>query len=50
MIEPPVARPGSHVTLRLEMDAIIVFSACPQDMAPTNGADMMPKDAELLIL
>jgi uncharacterized protein len=50
VIEPPVARPGSHVTLRLEMDAIIAFSACPQDMAPTNGADMMPKDAELLIL
>lgn len=50
VIEPPVAPPGSHVTLRAEMDAVIVFSACPQDMAPTNGADMMPKDAELRIL
>lgn len=50
VIEPPVAPPGSHVTLRAEMDAVIVFSACPQDMAPTNGADMLPKDAELLIL
>jgi len=49
VIEPPVARPGSYVTLRLEMDAIVVFSACPQDMAPTNGADMTPKDAELQI-
>jgi hypothetical protein len=27
----------------------VVFSACPQDMAPTNGADMTPKDAELQI-
>jgi uncharacterized protein len=50
VIEPPVAPPGSHVTLRAEMDVVMVFSACPQDMAPTNGADMMPKDAELQLL
>jgi uncharacterized protein YcgI (DUF1989 family) len=50
VIEPPVAPPGSHVTLRAEMDVVIVFSACPQDMAPTNGADMTPKDAELQLL
>jgi uncharacterized protein YcgI (DUF1989 family) len=50
VIEPPVAPPGAHVTLRAEMDLVIVFSACPQDMAPTNGADMLPKDAELELL
>jgi uncharacterized protein YcgI (DUF1989 family) len=50
LIEPPIAPAGSHVTLRAEMDMVIVFSACPQDMAPTNGADMMPKDAELQLL
>jgi hypothetical protein len=50
VIEPPVAPAGSHVTLRALMDVVIVFSACPQDMAPTNGADMMPKDAELVLL
>jgi uncharacterized protein YcgI (DUF1989 family) len=50
VIEPPVAPPGAHVTLRAEMDLVIVFSACPQDMAPTNGADMLPKDAELQLL
>jgi uncharacterized protein len=44
-IEPPVATPGSHVTLRIEIDGLLVFSACPQDMAPTNGADMTPTDA-----
>jgi uncharacterized protein YcgI (DUF1989 family) len=49
VIEPPVAPAASHVTLRAEMDIIIVFSACPQDMAPTNGADMTPKDVELVI-
>jgi uncharacterized protein YcgI (DUF1989 family) len=50
VIEPPVAPRGAHVTLKAEMDLVIVFSACPQDMAPTNGADMMPKDAELQLL
>ncbi|WP_373504040.1 DUF1989 domain-containing protein [Aestuariivirga sp.] len=50
VIEPPIAPAGTHVTLRAEMDIVIAFSACPQDMAPTNGADMMPKDAEIIIL
>ncbi len=49
VIEPPVAPPGSHVTLGAELGIIIVFSACPQDMAPTNGADMTPKDVELIV-
>ena len=49
VIEPPIAPKGSHVTLRTEMDCIIVFSACPQDMAPTNGADMRPKPVEIEI-
>src|SRR5204862_6502962 len=26
---PPVSTPGSHVTLRAEMDCVIEFSACP---------------------
>ena len=50
VIEPPIAPAGTHVTLRAEMDIVIAFSACPQDMAPTNGADMVPKDAEIVIL
>jgi hypothetical protein len=29
-------RPDS-VTLRAEMDAIVVLSACPQDLDPING-------------
>jgi uncharacterized protein len=48
-IVPPIAPPGSHVILRAEMDVIIVFSACPQDMVPTNGADMVPKPAEVIV-
>ncbi len=33
--------------LRAGMDTVMVFSACPQDMAPTNGANMTPKDVML---
>lgn len=49
VIAPPIAPAGSHVTLRAEMDLIVVFSACPQDMVQTNGADMTPKDVELQV-
>jgi uncharacterized protein YcgI (DUF1989 family) len=33
----PVSAPGSHVVLRAEMDLVIAFSACPQDILPING-------------
>jgi uncharacterized protein len=39
---PPVSTPGSYVTLRAEMDCVVAFSACPQDMVPVNGAAMIP--------
>lgn len=50
VIEPPIAPAGSHVTLQAGINIIIAFSACPQDMAPTNGADMTPKDVELVVM
>jgi uncharacterized protein len=40
--KPPAARPGDHVLLRAEMDCIVAMSACPQDMVPINGAEMLP--------
>lgn len=49
-IQPPVATPGSSVTLSAQMDALLVFSACPQDMVPTNGPDLAPTDAHLRML
>jgi len=49
-IAPPVATPGSSVTLRAELDALLVFSACPQDMVPTNGPDLSPTEAHVRIL
>jgi uncharacterized protein YcgI (DUF1989 family) len=47
--EAPLSQPGQYVTLRSEMDAIVVFSACPQDMVPVNGASMQPQDVEVEI-
>jgi uncharacterized protein YcgI (DUF1989 family) len=47
-IAPPVSTPGSSVTFRAELDAVLVFSACPQDLAPTNGPG--PTDAHFRIV
>lgn len=34
---PTVAKAGDYVLLRSEMDTIMAFSACPQDILPING-------------
>jgi uncharacterized protein YcgI (DUF1989 family) len=47
---PAVTTPGGHVCLRAEMDLIIAFSACPQDMLPINGVGLEPKDVHFRIL
>jgi uncharacterized protein YcgI (DUF1989 family) len=33
----PVSTPGSYAVFRAEMDLVIAFSACPQDILPING-------------
>lgn len=47
-IAPPVSAPGSFVTLRAELDVLVVLSACPQDLAPTNGDG--PTDAHYEVI
>ena len=47
--EAPVSRPGDYVTLRAEMDCVLAFSACPQDIVPINGVDCIPTEAHLQI-
>ena len=47
--EPPVSKPGDYLTLRAEMDCVVVFSACPQDMVPINGVDCVPTEAHFLV-
>ena len=44
-VRAPVSTPGSYVTFQAEMDCIVAFSACPQDMLPVNGLDMHPTEA-----
>ena len=46
----PETKPGDYVTLRAEMDCIVAFSACPQDMLPINGKDGNPTEAHFEIL
>lgn len=46
----PVSRPGDTVTLRAEMDLVLVFSACPQDVTPINGDACTPMDAHYRLL
>lgn len=46
---PSVSTPGSYVALRAEIDCIVAFSACPQDMIPINGAAMQPTEAHFEI-
>jgi hypothetical protein len=49
-VRPPVSTPGSHVSLRAEMDCIVTFSACPQDLLPINGLAMQPTEAHFEVL
>lgn len=41
---PPRSQAGDTVTLRAEMDLMVVLSACPQDITPINGAGRQPSD------
>ncbi len=43
--EPPVTRPGDAISFRADMDVVVAFSACPQDLLPINGADCVIRDA-----
>ncbi len=36
--------------LRAEMDCVVAFSACPQDLVPINGADCIPKEAHFEVV
>jgi len=47
--EAPVSEPGSYVALRAEMDLVIAFSACPQDILPINGRACRPTEAHFQI-
>lgn len=48
--EPAVSKPGDAVTLSAEIDCVVAFSACPQDIIPINGLARRPTDAHFEIL
>jgi uncharacterized protein YcgI (DUF1989 family) len=48
--DPPVSTPGCFVSLSAEMDLVIAFSACPQDILPINGVARRPTEAHFALL
>jgi uncharacterized protein YcgI (DUF1989 family) len=49
-IRAPLAKKGDAVTLRADMDLVLVISACPMDIMPTNGNDLKPKPVSLELI
>jgi len=45
--EPPVCKPGDYVLLHAELDCVVAFSACPQDMVPINGVACRPTEVHI---
>ena len=47
---PPISTRGSYIALRAELDCVVAFSACPQDMIPINGSAMRPTEGHIEII
>ena len=47
---PPARLAGGYVLFRAEMDLVIAFSACPQDILPINGHAGRPVEAHFMLL
>lgn len=45
----PVSIAGSYAVLRAEMDLVVAFSACPQDILPINGRTGRTTEAHFAI-
>ena len=45
----PVSTPGSYAVFRAEMDLVVAFSACPQDILPINGRSGHTTEAHFVI-
>jgi uncharacterized protein YcgI (DUF1989 family) len=43
----PTAKPGDYVEVDALMDCLMIFSACPDDVYPTNGGDGQPRDVHI---
>lgn len=47
--EAPESKPGDYIVLRAEMDLVVAFSACPQDILPINGTSGKIHDAHFVV-
>ena len=48
--DPPASKPGDYLMLEAQMDLVVAFSACPQDILPVNGRQRTPVEAHFQIL
>jgi uncharacterized protein YcgI (DUF1989 family) len=48
--QAPASKPGDFVVLEAQLDLVIAFSACPQDILPVNGIDRTTTEAHFQIL
>lgn len=46
-IAPNIAKPGDRLVLRAIKDLLLLISACPQDLAPTNN--FVPKRIDVIV-
>jgi uncharacterized protein len=46
----PSSKPGSYVLLRADVDVVVAFSSCPQDITPINGLERKPRECILEVL
>ena len=46
-IEPPVVESGQSITLQAEQNIVLALSACPMDIALTNGPDKRAKPVRI---
>lgn len=46
----PVSKAGDYILLQAEMDCLVAFSACPQDIIPINGEACTPTEAHFEVL
>jgi uncharacterized protein YcgI (DUF1989 family) len=49
VVVPPPVTAGQYVVLTAEVDSVVVFSACPMDIFPTNGPDCLPKPVAIQV-
>ena len=49
-IQPPLVAAGESISLRAELDIIMVLSCCPMDIALTNGPDRRSKPVRVELL